>query len=368
MRRIIPRLIPELKSVGIIKENVASHDAYEVQCYDELRRLAAKLAYANKDYILFFRGQKDDFKNQAGKSSFYPSIYRGNPLSSQELQFRWRKLEAASRLLADRLSAKKQRGWPVIRKQIILWSILQHYNVTETPLIDVTQSLKVACSFSALERNEYGYIYIFGLPYYTNRISVNSEHYLTNVRLISISPPDALRPYYQEGFLVGEDEFDKSLGKKMEMDLNRRLIAKFKFKNNDAFWGDAERKLAAKDMYPADDIIADVCEQVKKELYYKIAPDWIDKDSFQQYMLKWEEIEKILRHVSLTTEKQNITNASLIKYLGDNELQSELESIRKFRNNLAHNIHVSQKISLDKISTIENMLNEYITKKLIQSR
>lgn len=70
--------------------------------------------------------------------------------------------------------------------------------------------------------------YAFALPYFTNRISVNSEHYLTNVRLLSVAPPQALRPYYQEGFLIGEDEFSETYTNKDELDLNNRLVAKFK--------------------------------------------------------------------------------------------------------------------------------------------
>ena len=45
------------------------------------------------------------------------------------------------------------------------------------------------------------FVYVFGLPYYHNRISIDSEHDLVNIRLLSIMPPEALRAYFQEGFL-----------------------------------------------------------------------------------------------------------------------------------------------------------------------
>ena len=68
------------------------------------------------------------------------------------------------------------------------WSILQHYEVCGTPLIDFTHSFRVACSFAQLENeSDRAYIYVFGLPYITNRISINSEHDLINIRLLSIS-------------------------------------------------------------------------------------------------------------------------------------------------------------------------------------
>lgn len=156
---------------------------------------------------------------------------------------------------------------------------MQHYEVTETPLIDVTQSLKVACSFAVLSdqnkiekdgsknkkehqsEDKYAYLYVLALPYYTNRISVNSEEYLTNIRLISIAPPDALRPHYQEGFLVGEDEFKETYSRKDELDLNNRLVAKFKFKNNLNFW-DEGLPLQQKELYPKDDKIEEKCKKV----------------------------------------------------------------------------------------------------------
>lgn len=211
MRKITPHLTNDFFNKGITASNVANHDAYDVLTYEELRKLIAKLSYANKDFILFFRGQKNDYKNKSGKSSFYPSMYRGEPLNPEELKFRWEKLHSASNLLVKSIADKKFKTSILKRKKLIQWSILQHYEVTETPLIDVTQSLKVACSFASLDNDgEYGYIFVFGLPYYTNRISVNSEHYLTNIRLISIAPPEALRPYFQEGFLIGEDEFNET--------------------------------------------------------------------------------------------------------------------------------------------------------------
>ena len=71
---------------------------------------------------------------------------------------------------------------------------------------------------------------------------------MTNVRLLSVAPPQALRPYYQEGFLIGEDEFSETYTNKDELDLNNRLVAKFKFKNNSAFWGESERALTKDDL------------------------------------------------------------------------------------------------------------------------
>lgn len=299
MRRITPELTEEISNFTS-PENVAKDEAIEVTNYRELRKHIAQLSYANKDCILFYRGQKEDYKNsKSGKSTFYPTLYRGERLDKLELKYRWEKLNIASDIFIKKLKSKyPSKTYIVKRKRIVQWSILQHYEVTETPLIDVTQSLKVACSFAVLDNNnEYAYIYAFALPYYTNRISVNSEHYLTNVRLLSVAPPQALRPYYQEGFLIGEDEFSETYTNKEELDLNNRLVAKFKFKNNDAFWGESEKALTKDDLYPQDDEIEALCKEISTELFVDLAnkrSTEISGDYYLSFMSKWIAIEKIV--------------------------------------------------------------------------
>lgn len=367
MRSITPHLIKEFHNNGITAKNVASNDAYDVSTYSELRRLIAKLSYANKDYILFFRGQKNDYRNKTGKSSFYPSIYRGEPLNSEELKFRWDKLHSASKLLVNSIANKKFTAKTLKRKRLIQWSILQHYEVTETPLIDVTQSLKVACSFASLDNDSnYSYIFVFGLPYYTNRISVNSEHYLTNIRLISIAPPEALRPYFQEGFLVGEDEFSESYDEKSELDLNNRLIAKFRFPNNEDFWGDSERRFSKKDLYPEKDPIESICNEIKKDLFSGIArKNDIPAEYFKEFMLKWIDIENELKHLYTThDDKTFVTPSTLIKYIDDKELQHKLNNIRKIRNNIIHNADFNRLLPIDNMVNTLSELKKYLRNKI----
>ena len=73
MRKITPELTEEI-SKFTSPETVAKDEAIEVSNYRELRKHIAQLSYANKDCILFYRGQKEDYKNtKSGKSTFYPS-------------------------------------------------------------------------------------------------------------------------------------------------------------------------------------------------------------------------------------------------------------------------------------------------------
>lgn len=66
----------------------------------------------------FLEGKKNDYKNKTGKSSFYPSIYRGEPLSSEELRFRWDKLRSASNLLVESIANKKFIAKTLKRKNL----------------------------------------------------------------------------------------------------------------------------------------------------------------------------------------------------------------------------------------------------------
>lgn len=344
MRKITPELTEEILK-QTTTETVAKDDAIEVLNYKELRKHIAQLSYANKDCILFYRGQKDDYRNQkSGKSTFYPTVYRGDRLDKDELKYRWEKLNKASEIFIKKLRSRyPSKTYIVKRKRIVQWSVLQHYEVTETPLIDVTQSLKVACSFAVLDNNnEYAYVYAFALPYYTNRISVNSEHYLTNVRLLSVAPPQALRPYYQEGFLIGEDEFSETYTNKDELDLNNRLVAKFKFKNTKEFWGDSEKALTREDLYPIDDEIEALCKEVSAELYEVIANRRNANISGEQYfafMTGWIAIEKLLyEYLGGHNNRKALSPAGMIKMIENKDLGTRLNKARNQRNMLAHNI------------------------------
>ncbi len=197
---------------------------------------------------------------------------------------------------------------------------------------------------------------------YTNRISVNSEHYLTNVRLISIAPPEALRPYFQEGFLIGEDEFSESYDEKSELDLNNRLIAKFRFPNNADFWGDSERMFSKKDLYPENDPIESICSEIKKELFSDIArKNDISAEYFKEFMLKWVDIENELKHLyKAHNDKNFVAPSTLIKYIDDKELQYKLNNIRRIRNNMIHNADFNKQFAIENMESTLSELRDYL--------
>lgn len=218
--------------------DIASSPGYKITKFSQLRNEVAKLSIANPGSILFYRGQKEDYRRD-GVSTILPSIYRsGVELASQNMmKLRWQSLKVASSILIDELEKKKIADYSLVkRRKAIQWSILQHYEAAFTPFVDVTQSLRVAASFALFNNDGLdAYIYIFALPYYTNRVSRNSEEEIMNIRLLSICPPEAKRPYMQEGFLVGEEDIEVGGNAIESYDLRRRMIAKFEIPNNESF-------------------------------------------------------------------------------------------------------------------------------------
>lgn len=313
--------------------------AIQVPSYRALMEHIARLSYVNKDYLLFFRGQSDDYKNKVGASSFYPSIYRGDRVPREELQRRFDLLTSASSRLVDVFREQKIQGASdVRRRKLIQWSILQHYEVCATPLLDFTQSVRVACSFAHANKPKTNpFVYVFGLPYVTNRISINSEQDLVNIRLLSICPPDALRPYFQEGYLAGTDEvtFDY-FSSKDELDFNSRLIAKFQIGRGKSFWGQGFAPIPKEALYPADDRILDICKKIGGEI-----EDVIQPADLGRFLQAWTKLESRLLSLARELTDRVYSVAEAIRVLETREqlspmLLQQLSDVRQLRNKAVH--------------------------------
>ena len=268
MREITPSFFPDLEKhvEGQVLRKTAP---FPIQSYHELVRKVAQLSFLNKDFLLFFRGQSQDFQNKAGSSTFYPAIYRKDILTAQEIRSRFELLDIATFKLIEAFDREKLDGRvDVRRKQYIAWSILQHYGVCDTPLLDLTQSLRVAATFAQLgNQAERSMIYVFGLPYTTNRITYNSEQDLVIIRLLSICPPEALRPYFQEGYLCGTLDITDTYVNKSELDFKNRLIAKFSIPTADSFWGSGFSRIHKNLLFPENDLIEAICARIREEIF-----------------------------------------------------------------------------------------------------
>jgi hypothetical protein len=305
------------------------------------------LSYANPRYLLFFRGQDQDFQNRAGGSTLYPAIYRGDNLAHEEIAHRFDQLDRAARILVDRLRGAGLDGHrDVQRKKYIQWSILQHYEVVPTPLLDVTHSLRVACSFAQyLSADPRCFIYVLGLPYISNRISLNSEEDVVNVRLLSICPPDALRPYFQEGYMVGTPDTTSDFDTKTDLDVRNRLVAKFEIpRAASRFWGADFSAIPRNALYPTGDRMVGLCSGVREEAQRseamlhqapQTAPDVGD------FLVEWSRLEQWLLENARSLSGRNIALGKAIDLLAKhrdwpNELVQQLHDLRHRRNRIVH--------------------------------
>ena len=316
---------------------VAGSEGYQVSSFRALVELVAKTAYMNKDYLLFFRGQNTDYLNKASKSTFYPTIYRGDYLQQREVNYRFEILAGACQLLVRRFEEAKITGTPELRrKKLIQWSILQHYEVCSTPLLDFTQSLRVAASFAQLHsEKDSSYVYAFGMPYLTNRISNNSEHDLVNIRLLSICPPEALRPYFQEGYLAGTEDLENSYDSKSELDFNNRLIAKFRIPNSNTFWGRNFHAIPQNALYPKGDQIEEICYKIRDEVERDLQPGQIG-----EFLKAWSTIESALNQRADFNREHGTTIDAIRRLRNDPQFDDvlifQINTLRRFRNQLVH--------------------------------
>src|SRR5258706_8270901 len=211
----------------------------------DLATKVAELQFRNRDFVLMFRGQAGDYKNRLRYTSIKPSLLRGAKPSSvpsdTELDRRFTRLVAAEQALVVEYERRGLFGRErLARQRILRWAILQHYEICDTPLLDVTQSLRIAASFASLSGERDAYVFVLGIPNVSGAITASAEAGLQTVRLASVCPPSAVRPHIQEGYLIGEyPEFasaeQKLLYSHAEMDFGRRLIAKFRFEP-ESFW------------------------------------------------------------------------------------------------------------------------------------
>ena len=244
--------------------------------------------------------------------------------------------------------------------KLLQYSILQHYEVCKTPLLDLTQSIKVACSFAILDnKDKTGYIYVLGMPYVNGRISVDSEDYITNVRLLSISSSSSKRPFFQEGYLVQTEFASNTDIEKGELDFNRRIVAIYKFKNTKKFWG-SERPIEKGNLYPEEDTMKDICDRLKERKYYYIGNEDNNGNLIGTFLTLWNLLEDEIRN---TTQLNDLQKGLKVLVSGRNKVNEDerqkIDEIRRFRNKLVHNTNdVSGKDLDNKIIDLKNLLRE----------
>ena len=215
----------------ISSSSVAAAEPYGAKSFEHLMRLVAGVSAYNPNYAILFRGQPRDYRIGSKRaSSILPGIYRNVPADEAQagalLAKRFETLRKASDLLVRALDGKETKKF--VARRVQQWAMIQHYGICDTPLLDLTRSLRVACWFAldGAGDRDLPVLYVFGMPYMHDRIALDSNDELFQMNLMSLLPPNAERPAFQEGVLVGYEQPDKKRQAIKESDFSRRLLAK----------------------------------------------------------------------------------------------------------------------------------------------
>lgn len=261
----------------VANTQIRNDDGCDVVSFPALVHKVASLTFHNRDQVLLFRGQKSDYRNRQGNTTIQPSIFRGRAGQSvedwrQTLSHRYAALEYAEQLLVNRWKEKALADFQrVERYRNLRWTILQHYEVCPTPLLDVSQSLRVAASFALAEaEDDEAYIYVLGVPQISGAITVCADAELQILRLASVCPPSATRPHFQEGYLLGNYPDIQTVNDKQryglyEVDFARRLICKFRLIEHQSFWKMGFEPVPKKALFPkTKDPLIEIAASIKE--------------------------------------------------------------------------------------------------------
>ncbi len=251
-------------------DNVRLGAGFRVKDYADLATKVAALSFFNPSFELLFRGQNHDHKNLKTKTSLLPSIFRARGYFTRGMaKRRFKKLRDAERQFSAR--AKFKGATRVRRYRLLQWAIIQHYEICATPLLDLTHSLRVACSFSKLDHEpDDTFLYVIGLPYLSGCITTSGDQGLLALRLTSVCPPRARRPHFQEGYLVGEYPEAELMARKKyakdEWDFGRRLICKFVIPPFAQFWRNGFDEIPREALRPPNDPFDSMADEIRDQI------------------------------------------------------------------------------------------------------
>jgi len=280
-RKITTILENDASFRSVTNHDIRSDRGAFIRDYPELVEKVAQLSFFNSEHVLLFRGQKRDWLNCRGNTSIKATIFRPEsggtkPPSSSNLVRRYQVLTDAEQILSDDFGKSRFLGRKrIARHRLLRWAILQHYEVCGTPLLDVTHSLRVAASFATNDVSDTEpVLYVLAVPSLSGSVTASSEQGIQTIRLSSICPPEARRPYFQEGYLLGEYPDLVTVDEKQdyrpyEIDFGRRLLAKFRLSRS-GFWSKDYTSIPNEALYPNQrDPLVEFTEQIVARLIKK---------------------------------------------------------------------------------------------------
>lgn len=268
----------EWNRFGGTVNKVRASEGYKITNFRQLIDEVAVVTLNNKSFEMFYRGQRKDYLNNQAiiysdrkkKSTIMPAICRPDKKTDGTLKYSIRQKQVSDRYdylydLIDFINAQNRNRLPYE----YYMSLFQHYEIAPTPFIDITQSLRVAATF-ALHNSDVGFLFVFGLPFPNQSISYFTDLGIILLKLQNVVSVNAVRPRYQEGYLVGKFPFSNK--KTISDDLSNRMVAKFKLDNsNNDFWDLYFQPMPNEVLFPKNDIVEIELKKYKKlfdEKYY----------------------------------------------------------------------------------------------------
>lgn len=258
------RLAPWQNLSRVTPSNILAAGPLNVYSFRELVQRNAEVVSLNPRYSIFYRGQTRQYLDRRGCVSILPSIYRGiTTRQKEEMEARFKKLDNMVQSVQKVLKENsKFEGDYKLARAVNCWAIIQHYGLASTPLIDVSQSLRVACAFALQDDNdafegEGPVVYDIALPFATGPLTLDDNEALYLMKLDSLMPSFALRPFIQESYLVGDEFIGRGVGDIAGANLRRRVVASFRLCGDKETWH-REIGLNANNLMIGDDGFSDL--------------------------------------------------------------------------------------------------------------
>lgn len=281
--------LPNYKS-ELLPKDIASAEPIKVEKYEDLVTEISKIAFDNPHLNLYFRGQTEDHKAlkpqacREDKCTFldkywlfligpcYRKIYFEKVLPEFSNNFLGK--------LRKKLGISSRQHKFIGRFNESKWAIVQHYGYP-TPLLDVTKSIRAAASFAtkiykpdsteAKDNPKPGFVYVLGFPEIRGYISYFTYEAIVITRLLGTCPPQAKRPHFQDGYLVGTIPHETS----EITDFNNCLVAKFRIdKPPQEFWNDKIKPMDINEIYPKDDKVKGIADSMENDFRTLCKKEW----------------------------------------------------------------------------------------------
>jgi len=254
--------------------DVAADKGCAVDSYEKLVDLVAEIGYRNPQFTLLFRGQHEDYREPYNPdkkiSSLFPSAWRKGPKGRNQAKTDMKEWCERLQELKTVFSKADRRRLRAIPERP--WAILQHYSSETkcvTPLLDVTDSLRVAASVATQgylgetkNARPYGFVFVFGFPAIDQGTTISVDDGLILLRLAAVCPKNARRPHFQHGFLAGTFPTDKLCAGKKYKNFALRLIGKLRVSTGDSFW-DIDCPLRERALFPDFDSLRDELKRLE---------------------------------------------------------------------------------------------------------